>query len=288
MGRYCLLCTAVVIVAAGAPEAQGPAIPAVTVNQRDDTPPLNEIIGRALDRARAQDEAKAELRFQSIVETTVRLLDEDERVTETDTSRSRRYPIEGAVYEEVIRRNGRPLTDDERRDEAEKREKFRRKAAEAAADGETIETNDERQVRFDGDLMARYHASVVGDAVVNGDLCWVVEFEPRDGRLPEETRMDRALNNSAGRIYITQDEAAVSRIEFELQEPVSYVWGLIASLRKASGRLDFARAEPDVWLPTLFDIRVDLRILFRTTRRHIVRTWIERTRAQRQRPGPRA
>lgn len=248
--------------------------------QQADAPPLPEIIFRALARAEAQDESKADLRFESIVETEVRSLDSDGETTKRTTLRSRRYPLAGAVYEELIERDGQPLTASERREEAKKREAFNRKAKEAAASGNVIETNDERQVRFDSDLMSRYRASVVGEAEIGDDTCWVVAFEPREGRLPEESRMDRTMNKSAGRLYITQENSAIARIEFELQRPVSYLWGLIASLRRASGRLDFERVEPNVWLPKQYDISIDLRILFRTTRRHIVRTWHERTRIE--------
>ena len=281
MGRRRLRWATTAILSATALAAHAPTVAAtVAESQPADRPPLPEIIARAVARAEAQDEAKAELRFESIIETVVRSLDGDGEPTETNTMRSRRHPIAGAVYEEAIERNGQPLTANERRDETRKREAFRRKAEEAAASGEVVETNDERQVRFDGDLMTRYRATLVGEAVIGNDTCWVVAFEPREGRLPEDTRMDRALNKSTGRIYITQADAAVSRIEFELQRPVSYVWGLVASLRRASGRLDFERVEPDVWLPKRFDIRIDLRIFFRTTRRHIVRTWVERMHAE--------
>ncbi len=281
MGRHLRRWTAVVILAASALQAQAPARPvSVAAGQPITPPPLDEIIGRALARAKAQDEAAAELRFESIVETTVMFLDDDGEITEINTSRARRYAIEGSVYEELIERDGRTLTKDERRDEHEKREAFRRKAAEATGSGEVVETNDERQIRFDRDLMARYHASMVGEAVIRDELCWVIKFEPRAGRLSKNRRIDRALNNSSGRIYITQKEAAVSRIEFKLQRPVLYLWGLIAALRDASGRLDFERAEPNVWLPKMFDIRSDLRIFFRRTRRHVIRTWVERTHAE--------
>ena len=99
---------------------------------------------------------------------------------------------------------GRPLTSQEIREEQENREKFAREARDKTARGERIETNDERQIRFDRDLIDRYQASFVGEGAVRGEPCWVLSFEPRPGKLPEETRMDKALNRSTGRLYISQ------------------------------------------------------------------------------------
>lgn len=241
-------------------------------------PSVDEIMQRAFQRATSQDEAEAELTFESLVSTTIESLNGDEEVTDTETLLHRRYPLAGAVYEELIERDGERLSASDIDNEAKRRKEFRREAQEASARGEVLETNDERQVRFDADLMSRYTASVDGEAVIRGERCWVVSFRPRDGKLPENTRMDKALNRSSGQMYVTQDDYGIKQIDFRLLRPVRYVWGLVASLSQATGRLKFSRAEPNIWLPHTFDLRVDIRVLFQTQRRHIIREWGERRR----------
>ena len=88
--------------------------------------------------------------------------------------------------------------------------------------------------------------------------------------------MDKALNRSTGRLYIAQRDYGVMRIEFEMQEPMRYLWGLIATLKSAMGRLDFARVESDIWLPHTFDLEIDLRIFFRNRHQQVVREWVDR------------
>ena len=243
-----------------------------------DTPSVGEIMAQAMARATAQDETGAELWFESLILTTVDKLDGDEQVIETETSLHKRYPLEGAVYEELVERDGEPLDKDDLQEEQKREEEFRAEARAAAEAGDTVETNDERQMRFDEELMGRYRADLVGEETLRGEPCWVIDFEPRDGKLPESTRMDKALNKSAGRLYVSQRDHGIMRIEFELQEPVRYVWGLVASLTRATGTVDFTRVEPNVWLPQTFDFRIDVRIFFRTRRRHVVREWVERNR----------
>lgn len=270
----------VAMVAAAHPRLQTPAATETRAQPLRPTalPPVSEIMRRAVTRAAAQDEDEAELRFESLVETTVESLNDQADVTKTETTLHRRYALDGAVYEELIERDGEPLSEEDARDEAKRRADFRREVQEAEAGGKVLETNDERQVRFDEDLMARYEAEVVGEATVRGERCWVISFAPRDGELPQSTRIDRALNQSSGKLYVSQIDYGVMQIDFRLLRPVRYVWGLVASLSRANGQLEFERVEPDIWLPSSFTIRIDLRVFFVTQRRYIVRRWLERHR----------
>ena len=208
--------------------------------------------------------------------TTVDSIDGDEQVTETETSLHKRYPLAGSVYEELVEQDGEPLDEDERREEQKRKDEFQAKAIAAAEDGDRVETDDERQLPFVEELMGRYRAELVGQETLRGERCWVIDFEPREGKLPENTRMDKVLNRSTGRLYVSQQDHGIMRIEFELNKPVRYVWGLIASLSHATGGIDFHRVETDAWLPQRFDMRIDIRVFFRTMRRHVVREWVER------------
>ncbi|MCY4505769.1 MAG: hypothetical protein OXG35_02215, partial [Acidobacteria bacterium] len=67
------------------------------------------IIDRALEQAVEQRAAAFELGFEYFTDGRVESLDGDGRVTDTDTTRNRHYPIEGHFYSEVIGRDGRPL-----------------------------------------------------------------------------------------------------------------------------------------------------------------------------------
>lgn len=266
------------------PFGQPSPAPAPTT-QAPDTPSVNEIMAHAMARAESQDETSAELWFESLILTTVDTLDGDDQVTETLTSLHKRYPFEGALYEEMVQRDGEPLDDDDLREEQKRKEEFRKEAVAAAESGDAVETDDERQLRFDDELMGRYRAEVTGQESVRGEPCWVVDFEPREGKLPENTRMDKVLNRSTGRVYVSRQDHGIMRIEFELREPVRYMWGMIASLSRARGQLDFSRVEPNIWLPHKFDMRIDIRVFFRTTRRRVVRQWVERQRIAGRVPG---
>lgn len=46
-----------------------------------------------------------------------------------------------------------------------------------------------------------------------------------------------------------------------MRDPVRYLWGLFATLRQASGEIDFRQVEPRIWLLSRFRIELDLRLL---------------------------
>ena len=76
-------------------------------------------------------------------------------------------------------------------------------------------------------------------------------------------------------MYVAQSDYGVARVEFRMDEPVRYLLGL-ETLNQAVGSLDFERVEPDVWLPKLYNFRMELRIFFSTRRQRVVREWVER------------
>ena len=279
--RLPVLTSIAILTAVVAPHLQTPSATSIRGSDTDvaEYPSAGTIIERALDRAKLQDETGVELEFESLILTTVDSFNDDGQVTKTETTLHKRYPLEGVLYEELVQRNGQQLTDEEIRDEQKERETFAREVRERARRGEEIETNDERQVRFDRDLIDRFQASVIGTEDIRGESALVLSFEPRPGKLPEKTRIDKALNQSSGRLYINQRDYGVMRIEFEMQKPLRYLWGLIATLRCAVGRLEFARVEPNVWLPHTFDLEIDLRVFFQNRHQQVVRQWVKRQRA---------
>lgn len=232
------------------------------------------VVERALARAAEQDESLIELGFESVGESNVESLNGNGVVTKTETTRYLRYPLEGLLYDEVVEKDGNVLSDDEARKELERKDEFIKEARAHAARGEEYVPN-EMDVGFDRELMERYETSLRGSEVVRGHRCWVIDFEPRDGKLPDNRRMDKALNRSTGRLWISQDDYGVVRVAFEMQKPFRYLWGLAATLRHADGQLDFERVEEGFWAPVSFDLTLDLRVFFKGIRRHIQQRWTD-------------
>ena len=233
-----------------------------------------DILSRALERAAVQEEEGLELTFEYFVESTAERLDDEGVITETKTAKLHHYPLEELLYEELIERDGEALDEDALREQHKRKTDFVRKAREHRARGEAYEPN-EMDIGFDHELMDRYDTRLVRTESLRGHDCWVLGFTPREGKLPDRRRMDKALNRSTGYLWIAQDDYGVARVSFEMQEPFKYFWGLVATLRHATGQMDFDRIADNLWAPTQIDLELDLRAFFRTIRRHVRQDWVE-------------
>ena len=219
------------------------------------------IVERALDVASRQWDSELGSYFEYVTAGTVESLDADGNVTRTETSRRRHYPLEGHFYSELIGRDGDPLDRDDLRDEQNRKAEFIREARRHAARGERYDP-DEMHVDFDRELMVRYHTTLVGTDIVRGKSCWVLHFVPRAGRLPDRSRIDKALNRSNGHLWITQDDYRVVRVTFEMQRPFRWLWGIAGTLRHATGQFDLQWIRPDLWTLAHSRIEFDVKVLF--------------------------
>lgn len=245
-----------------------------TAGQSASPPSVAEIVDRFVERSERQEKLAIEIGFESFMKSTVESLNAKGEITDVRTSVYRRYPLEGTIYLELVERDGRPLEDGAAREAQRRKARFIREVRRHAARGETY-TPDERGVKFNRELMRRYRTSLVGTDEVRGHNCWVIRFEPREGPLPEVRRMDKALNRSEGRIWVTQDGYNMARVSFEMREPVRYMWGILATLRSVAGQADFEMVRTDLWMPKRLRLELDLTVLLgvKDIRRRIRNSW---------------
>jgi len=234
-----------------------------------------EIVARSIARAEAQREQESELGYQSVYVMLEESLDGDGDVEKVERRTYRRYPLEGAIYDELVAVDDEPLTDKELREERERREDFVGEVRKRRAKGQPPQPEDENAVEFDEAFVSRYQFTLVGEEAIDAHRCWKLDFEPRGGDLPVRRRIDHALNNASGTIWVSQDDYGVARVEFEMSRPVRFWGGILGTLRNTVGRLQFDRIDEGVWLPVDMHIRLDLRIFFSNIRRRIIMDWRE-------------
>ena len=233
------------------------------------------IVDRAVARAEEQRDAQADVRYRATFEAITERLNGDGEVEETERETYEQYPLEGVTYEELVAREGEPLTDDDARKERERRRDFVEEVCERRARGVDPRPEDENRVELNDDFISRYEYNIVGEEVREGYDCWIIQLVPRAGDLPVRRRIDTALNQSTGRLWVVKEDFGLSRVEFEMDEPVRFWGGIAGVLRNTVGRLQFTRTAEGAWVPKRIDIRLDLRIVFWNLHRRIVREWDE-------------
>ena len=83
-----------------------------------------EIVDRAVARADEQRTEQSALRYRATFEAVTERLNGDGEVEGTERETYVQYPLEGVLYEELVAREGEPLTADDARKERERREDF--------------------------------------------------------------------------------------------------------------------------------------------------------------------
>ena len=245
----------------------------VANSQAQSWPTPEQIVEEAVLRAERQTVLEAELQFESVYVMVEDSLDASGQTVDTETLTYRRYPLEGAMFDEVIAKNGRPLDANEAEREHERREEFIEDVRRRRANDLDPQPEEESRVDFNREFVSRYRFSHAGEDIVGTHSCWVLSFEPKGGDLPVRRRMDHALNNATGKIWINQTDWGLARVEFEMSRSVKFWGGILGTLRNTVGRLEFDRIDEGVWLLTDLNIRLDLRILFRNIRRRVTLDW---------------
>lgn len=224
-------------------------------------PSAAQIIGKALDWAERQEEQGFEEQLSCRYVSVKEGLDENRQVKSREVRLYKVYPIGDELYYELVRIDGRPLSEDEVRKEAEKKRKF---IEESRSSDDKKKKKDEERVKFNDELISRYRAEVVGREAVNGRPAYIIRFEPKSGNLPVRRRIDHALNNSRGKVWIDAEEFGVARVEFELIEPVRLWLGILGKIGDMDGRFEQVRLKPGIWFPKTMSFYLKGRALFKS------------------------
>lgn len=184
-----------------------------------------------------------------------------------DSKRSRQvwFPINGVPFARLVEKNGKPLTDKERKAEDD-REAAMRAGKKPARSPEA--TKRDKEWQFTDEMLARYTFKVTGQEAVRGRPTWVVEFAPRSKDLPVKNVTDRVANKVAGNVWVDAEDWELARMKFWLTEEVTLIGGIVGVLRKFEMTLDRARVDDGAWLPTTIDFDMAGRELLINKRIH--------------------
>ncbi len=228
-------------------------------------PAAKEIIDRALRRADWIREEGFEDRLICEYTALREDLGEEREVKWKEEILYEVYPVDGHTYYERVAVDGRPLPDEERK---QRKEDFRKEIAEQAA-----VKKDDSEIKFNAELISRYRAQTLGLETVNGRPAYVLAFQPKDGKLPVHRRIDHALNNSRGKVWIDKGDFGVVRVQFDLFKPVRLWAGIIGKMGALEGRLEQIRLQEGVWLPQRVDLYMKGRVLFKSFHQQRKLTW---------------
>ncbi|HMD85830.1 MAG TPA: hypothetical protein VKO18_14140 [Terriglobia bacterium] len=238
-----------------------PAPPAV----RQDLPPTNdpkEIVRRALDVDKTDFQLARNYTFERREE--IKVLDTSGAPKKHEINTYDVAILYDQPYSRRIRKDDKPLTEQEERKEAEKLDRFiaeRKNESEKEHETRLAKQEAKRQEEraFVRDVIKAYDFRIVGEEQVEGHDAYIVQALPRKDFHPTQPHAD-ILPKLRGKIWISKRDYGCVKLEAETLDTIS--WGLFL-LRIHKGtkfRLEQTRVNDEIWLPRRMSLNASARV----------------------------
>ena len=223
-------------------------------------PQPEEIIRKVVEREKWKESQKIEGKYTYTSLDVAEILNKDGSLKERREKLYEVIPIEGEPYYKLIRKNGKLLSPEESKEEEEHEKKFRQELAEEKGK----KTHDDDDLELNEELFGKYRYTLAGEEQINGRPAYLLGFAPKSDDLPVKRRVDRLLNKVTGKVWVDERENEIVKAEVHLTQPVTLLFGILASLRRFDGTLEQTKIDDGVWLPSRFGGYFEGRIGFKT------------------------
>ncbi|MBL8212027.1 MAG: hypothetical protein JNK87_15020 [Bryobacterales bacterium] len=170
----------------------------------------------------------------------------------------------GERYEKRLEKDGKPLSEKDKRKEQERLDKFLADRAEESEKErrkrqQKFEDERRRSREFGREIPEAYHFRLLGEETTEGHQTWVIEALPKPGFKPKVPRAGM-LSKFKGRLWISQADYRWVKLEAEAVDTVS--WGLFLARLARGSRVVIAqtRVNNEVWMPKSVNIKLDARL----------------------------
>ncbi len=196
-------------------------------------------------------------------------LDGDGKVKKTTTSEYETFYLAGTEVSRLLSRNGKPLSPKEQDEEADKVQKRIKKAQERQAKRDA-EPDEEKKDEFTIGTFLRVCRMVnPRREPFRGHEVIAFDFEPNT-QYKTRSKIEEIAQKLSGTVWVDENDRQIVRLEARLLDNVKFA-GFLASLHKGgSVMFEQQRVNEEVWLPSLADASISVRVLFKGKRAHVI------------------
>jgi hypothetical protein len=162
------------------------------------------------------------------------------------------------TYRRLIEVDGKPrdpaeLREEDRDQQRKTLELLKKRERESAADREKrLKRRAEQQAEQDqifDDLARVFAFTLVGRQTAAGQPLIVIDFTPKPDAAPV-TDVGRLMLKVKGRAWISESDYEIARADLEVNDDISFGWGLAGKLYKGSSvSFERRKVNDEVWLP---------------------------------------
>lgn len=167
-------------------------------------------------------------------------------------------------YSRRIRKDDKPLTEQEERKEAEKLDRFvaeRKNGSAKEHEKRLAKQEKERQEAraFVRDIINAYDFRIVGDEPVEGHDTYVVDAIPRKDFRPTQPHAD-VLPKLRGKIWISKRDYGCVKLEAETLDTISWGFFLLRIHKGTKFQFEQTRVNDEIWLPRRMSLHASARL----------------------------
>lgn len=195
--------------------------------------------------------------------------DKTGKVTKTEVKEYTFFYLNGDEVSTLVKKDGKPLSDDEQKKENEKTQKRiaeiqknekKKEAKEEKANEEGKETKEKDDPGIEVFLRVAQFVNPRRERFRGQDVL-VFDFEPNPEYKPKSME-EKVVKELAGVVWVDEKAHDVARLEAYFVGDVKIAGGLLASLQKGTSfSFEQAYLNNEVWLPTYLEAHIGVRVL---------------------------
>src|SRR5579872_7282636 len=179
-------------------------------------PDVRQIVESSIAATRRSWQAR--LQYSYVERDEDRRLDSEGRVKSEDVSVSRTILVNGVPFEQLMERNGRPPSAEEKRKQKEKLDKLKRETPEQRT--ERLRKQAEEDTSLVREVPKAFDFRLLGEEVVNGRLAYVLQATPHPG-YQAQGKYGKMFSKVGGKLWVDKQDFGWIKVDGRVIQPFS-------------------------------------------------------------------
>ena len=252
IGRH----TIVLLLASSDLFAQGSASP-VKFQNYSSGPDVRQIVDSSI--AATQRHWRTRLGYTYVQRSEDRRLDSEGHLKSEEVDVSRTILVNGVPFDQLLERNGRPLSAEDERKQKERIDRLKRETPEQRA--ERLHREEEENTSLVLELPKAFDFQLVDEEVVNGRAAWVLQATPHSGYQPQG-KYGRMFSKVEGRLWVDKQDLGWIKADGQVIQPFSIGLFLVRMLSGSRITMEQTRVDGGIWMPEHVEVRASAKIFF--------------------------
>jgi hypothetical protein len=200
----------------------------------------------------------ARIRYTYIERDENRRRDLAGRIKSEDVDVSRMILVNGVPFEELVERNGRPLSSEQKRKQKGEFDKLKRETLEQRA--ERLRKQEEENTSIVQEVPRAFDFQIVGEEAVNGRPAYVLQATPHPGYHAQGKYGN--MFSKVGKLWVDKQDFGWIKADGQVIQPFSMGLFLVRLLRGSHITMEQKRVDDGIWMPERIEVRAAARIFF--------------------------